>query len=78
MYSIIKQGDSDSEVIICFGTKYKLSVDLIQLLNVKMVLGFTLRHCHKLLRNSIYFSRTLHVLLYPIYSKYLKVSLVDI
>ena len=24
----IKQGDSDSEVIICFGTKFKLSVDL--------------------------------------------------
>ena len=78
IYFIIKQGDSDSEVIICFGTKYKLSVDLIQLLKVKTVLGFTLRHCHKLLRNRIYFARTFHVLLYPIHSKYLKVSLVDI
>ena len=24
----IKQGDSDREVIICFGTKFRLSVDL--------------------------------------------------
>ena len=24
----IKQGDSDCEIIICFGTKFKLSVDL--------------------------------------------------
>ena len=30
----IRQGDSGSEVIICFGTKFKLSVDLIQLLKV--------------------------------------------
>ena len=45
---IIKQGNSDSEVIICFGTKFKLSVDLIQLLKVITVLGFTSRHCHKL------------------------------
>ena len=26
---IIEQGDSDSEVVICFGTKFKLSVDLL-------------------------------------------------
>ena len=45
---IIKQGDSNSEVIMCFGTKFKFSVDLIQLLKVIMVLGFTLRHWHKL------------------------------
>ena len=45
---IIKQGNSDSEVIICLGTKFKLSVDLIQLLKVITVLGFTLRHCHEL------------------------------
>ena len=32
--SIIKQGDSDSEVKLCSGTKFKLSVDLIQLLKV--------------------------------------------
>ena len=30
-----------------FDTKFKLSVDLIQLLKVKTVLGFTLRHCQK-------------------------------
>ena len=42
--SIIKQGDSDSEVIICFGTKFKLAVDL----KVKTAWGFTLHHCHKL------------------------------
>ena len=35
---IIKQGDSDSA----------LSVDLIQLLKVIMVWGFTLRHWHTL------------------------------
>ena len=34
---MIKQG----EVVICFGTKFKLTVDLIQLLKVIMVLGFT-------------------------------------
>ena len=45
---IIKQGNSDCEVIICFGTKFKLPVDLIQLLKVITVLGFTSRHCHKL------------------------------
>ena len=44
---IIKQGDSDSD-IICFGTNVKLSVDLIQLLKAIMVWGFTLHHCHKL------------------------------
>ena len=45
IYGIIKQGDSDSEVIICFGAKFKLSVDLIQLglLKVIVVSGFTLR-----------------------------------
>ena len=43
---IIKQGDSGSEVIICFGTKFKS--DLIQLLKIITVFGFTLRHCHKL------------------------------
>ena len=31
-----------------FGTKFKLSVDLIQLLKVIALLGCTLRHCHKL------------------------------
>ena len=43
---IIKQGDSDSvcEVIICFVTQFKLSVDLKQLLRVITILGFTLRH----------------------------------
>ena len=35
-YCIIKQGDSDSEVIICFGTKFQLSVDLMQLLKVRV------------------------------------------
>ena len=45
---IIKQGNSDSEIIICFCTKFKLSVDLIQLLKVITVLGFTSRHFHKL------------------------------
>ena len=40
---IIKQGDSDSVVIICFGTKFKLSVDLKQLLRVITGLGFTSR-----------------------------------
>ena len=30
-----------------FDTKFKLSVDLIQLLKVITVLGFTLRHCQK-------------------------------
>ena len=45
---IIKQGDFDREVINCFGTKFKLSVDLIQLLEVITVWGFTLRYCHKL------------------------------
>ena len=44
---MIRQGYFDSEVIICFGT-FKLSVDLIQLLKVITVLGFTLSHCHKL------------------------------
>ena len=36
---IIKQGDCDSDVILCFGTKFKLSVhvDLIQLLKVLTV-----------------------------------------
>ena len=43
---MIKQGDADSEVIICFGIKFKLSVDLIQLLKFIMDLGFILRHCH--------------------------------
>ena len=38
---IIKQGDSNSEVIICFATKFKLSEDLIQLLKVITVLGIT-------------------------------------
>ena len=45
---IIKQGDSDSEVIIWFDTKFELSVDLIQLLKVIMVWGFTLRYLYKL------------------------------
>ena len=45
---ILKKGDFNNDVIICFGTNFKLSVDLIQLLKVIMVLGFTLRHCHKL------------------------------
>ena len=49
MIYIIKQGDSDSEVIICFVTKFKLSVDLIQLMKAITVFGFTLHHCHKLL-----------------------------
>ena len=44
----IKQEDSDSEVIICFGTKFKFSIDPIQLLKVITVLAFTLRHSHKL------------------------------
>ena len=35
---IIKQGDSDSEIIICFGIKFKLSVDLIQV--YKFITGF--------------------------------------
>ena len=34
-FSIIKHGESGSEVIICFGTKFKLSVDIIQLLKGK-------------------------------------------
>ena len=41
-YVITKQGDSDSEVIICFGTKFKLSVDLIQLLKMHLGLGIYL------------------------------------
>ena len=44
--TIIKQGDSDSEVILCFGTKFKLLVDL-KLLKVITVVGFTLRHRYK-------------------------------
>ena len=32
--STIKRGDSYSEVIICFGTKFKLPIDFIQLLKV--------------------------------------------
>ena len=40
------QGESESEVILCFGTKFKLSIDLIQLLKVITVLQFTLRQCH--------------------------------
>ena len=39
---IIKQGDSDSEVKICFGTKFKLSIDRIHLLKVITVKGFTI------------------------------------
>ena len=31
-----------SEVFICFGTKFKLSQDFIQLLKVIMILGFIL------------------------------------
>ena len=50
-----KQGGSNSEVIICFGTKFKLSVELIQLLKVVTVLGFTLRHCH----NCLWFSKSM-------------------
>ena len=46
---IIKQGDSDSEVILCFGTKFKVLTDLIQLLKVKTALVFTLRPCHELI-----------------------------
>ena len=37
----INQGDSDSVAIICFGTKFKLSVEHIQLLKLITVLGFT-------------------------------------
>ena len=44
----LKQGDSGSEAMICFGTKFQLSVDLIQLLKIITVLGFILRQCHKL------------------------------
>ena len=40
---MIKQGDSESEFIICFGT-FKLSVALKQLLKVITVLGLTFRH----------------------------------
>ena len=45
---LIYQGDSDSDVILYFGIKFKLSVhvDLIQLLKVLTVWGLTLRHCH--------------------------------
>ena len=38
----IKQGDSDLEVMICFSTKFKLSVDL-----TVIDLGYALSHCHK-------------------------------
>ena len=44
MGSDLKQGDSASEVIICFVTKFNLSVDLIQLLKVITVRGFTLNY----------------------------------
>ena len=42
--SLIEQGDSDSEVIICFVSN---SVDLLQLLKFITGWGFSLRHCHK-------------------------------
>ena len=44
----IKQGNSDcdSEVIICFVLNLRKQ-QILQLLNVTTVLGFTLRHCHK-------------------------------
>ena len=44
---MIKQGDSDSEVTICFGTKFKILVDLMQLFKVITVWRLSLRHCHK-------------------------------
>ena len=43
----MKQVELDNEVI-CFGNKFKLSVDLIQLFKEITVWGFTLHHCHKL------------------------------
>ena len=39
---IIKQGDSDNEVIVCFDTKFMLSVDLILLLKFIMSFGIYL------------------------------------
>ena len=41
----IKQGLFDSEVIICFVLNFS-NQQILQLLKVKTVLGFTLRHCH--------------------------------
>ena len=39
---IIKQGDSDNEVKVCFGIKFKLSVDPILLLKFIMSFGIYL------------------------------------
>ena len=38
---VIKQGGSDSEVILCFSTKFEASADL-----TVTGLGFNFRHCH--------------------------------
>ena len=44
----IKQGNSGSEVTICFVLNLSYQ-QILQLLQVIMLLGFTLCHCHKLL-----------------------------
>ena len=44
--STIKQGDSDSEVIICFVLNL-ISQQILQLLIAVTVSGITLRHCYK-------------------------------
>ena len=41
-----KQGNSNSEVIICFILNLSYQ-KILQLLKVITVLGFTLRHCYK-------------------------------
>ena len=51
----IKQGDSNSGAIICFGTKFKLLVDYT-VVEIYNCLEFTLRHCFNDLWDSIYTS----------------------
>ena len=41
----IKQGGSDSEVIICFSTKFEVSADLTVIKSYNRF-GITFRHCH--------------------------------
>ena len=48
----MKQGELDNEGI-CFGNKFKLSVDLIQLFKEITVWGFILHHCHKLFLDTL-------------------------
>ena len=42
---VIKQGGSDSEVILCFSTKFEVSADLTVIESYRF--GISFRHCHK-------------------------------